>query len=1630
MEFLRSSRYFHRLDMERIDWEDLAKSVGEEMPETYTQEEYMERMATRSGSMSNRDVVYDHLAAAILIELHERRTSESFIDVVRELQENRDVMGKSRPLLSEEFVEFIEANEDKIVALMKESECFLPSLFGWKTLARAYLLRSNGRVRERMVHMFMRVALFIHRDDWERSTRAFYDMMKGCYTHATPTLFHAGTRRSQMASCFTEDAEIWTESGRKKIVDVEIGDRVLSTHTGKSGIVLQKHKNLRGDRRLYKLFTEDRYVATATGDHEFYVRDSRTGVEGWKRLDCLTRTDELKRVRCIKSIHTSFIFVKYPITQRLITEYPRMAGMLFARLSTMEITTTTRYIDVELPSNHRSVYRMMADSIQWSRMQAGMMHIRESEIIDVFSNKETRHLLMKWCLESNQREFALGWEDVYLGSGGTFSAKNRMEANTWSMALSVLLDRDYRNQGVDIYMDHGGEDDRCLCFRKKKRATDPTNGFVRFTRRIRVQEEEKRVGYVYTLGIQGDHSYSVGGVIAKNCFLMGTEDSVTGIFKTLSDTAQISKWAGGIGVHISNIRASGSYISGTNGHSNGILPMLKVYNDVSRYIDQCFTPDVLVMTIHGMMPIGKIQKGDLVLNRLGEFYPVKKVLHYDWNGEMLCVNGARVTPEHSFLTLHDEYMQLSEMSDRDILVFPKPVETVEEEMNSQTIQFLLGCAYRWNIQDNGVMSVWEDPHGIAYNLLRSLFDEKDYMVIKEMINLKTRSLLTFLEEQMERAMHQSERVRKQFLIARREKEEEPLWMTRIMETMVYLERAGKQCISEMKMYHVVYEGRILDLEMEGDPSYVTQIGAVHNGGGKRSGAFAMYIEPWHADIMEFVLAKRNAGAEDERARDLFYGLWIPDLFMERVEKNEMWSLFCPSRAPHLTDSIGTDFRRLYTTYEEEKRYEKQIRARDLWTEILRSQIETGTPYMLYKDSCNYRSNQQNLGVIKSSNLCVVGDTRLLTPSGTPTIETLYAEGMPVHEVWNGSSFASVHIQKTGENQSVMRLEFSNGVQLTCTPRHRFYVMREGRSLCVEASGVEIHDILETYHLPSRVFKRSEIPEPVKRSMEWISRKHHAWAENLSVYSTDRDSLIELLLQLQWCGLSSIIQHHPGRDEFELRMDRDRIEKLMGFILDTEMNRNGEEMEVVGMSVKGVSVCRIDLMERQVDTYCFSEPETGRGLFQGVCTGQCTEIIEYSDDKEYAVCNLASIALPRFLTTNPKRQILERGKVVVYSKKDCPFCALLELETRGMGFEIRDIADYALEWNDKRRIHALTTVPAIFLDNQHIGGFTDVWRSHLCPVFDFVELARVVKALVRNLNRIIDLNVYPLPESEVSNKRHRPIGIGVQGLADVFGSMRLAFDEPTARILNLEIFETMYYAALVASNELAVVEGPYSTFRGSPLSKGYFHFELVAPIMTEEDKKTRHTTDRYDWETLRQKIIHHGVRNSLMIAPMPTASTSQILGNNECFEPWTSNIFLRRTNAGEFYVCNSFLRRDLEALGSWDEETMNRLILAQGSVAQFSIPFFLRNIYRTVWEIPQKSLIDMAADRQYFIDQSQSLNIFVTEPSFELLTKIHFYGWKKGLKTGCYYIRSRPPVSSINFTIASNTTTNECISCSA
>ena len=759
-----------------------------------------------------------------------------------------------------------------------------------------------------------------------------------------------------------------------------------------------------------------------------------------------------------------------------------------------------------------------------------------------------------------------------------------------------------------------------------------------------------------------------------------------------------------------------------------------------------------------------------------------------------------------------------------------------------------------------------------------------------------------------------------------------------------------------KVKEVTYTGDVFDFNMENNHNYLTDSGLVHNSG-KRPGAFALYIEPHHPDVMEFLDLKKNTGNEEERARDLFYAMWLSDLFMERVKNNQDWSLLDPDECPGLQDAYGEDYNELYEKYEKEGKARKVVKARALWKKITDSQIETGVPYILYKDHINKKNNQKNVGTIRSSNLCVAPDTMILTSRGYYPIGEL--ENQKV-EVWNGTEFSETVVRKTGENQKLLTVHFSNGMTLNCTEYHKFYIQNGKNVEKVEAK--ELLQRINEYHKASHKYFSHYYDSDIKAPMPKIMKDGFSKIIKYDLPIIDTTSPAQynenevpinanVVTKIRW--LNNFLPKYCRRYEgFYFHLDEDKAKQLAFLLHTIGINptiecdvrlkiTNGQALKLYDLGVKidrfkkygkksinkHIKIDRIEDNNIISDTYCFNEEKKHAGVFNGILTSQCAEIVQYSDANEASVCNLASLSLPAFV-----------------------------------------------------------------IDEN---------------TYDHKKLIKVVKVAIRNLNKIIDLNFYPIPEAERSNLRHRPVGLGVQGLADTFIKMRVPFDSEKAKQINLDIFETIYYAALEMSCQIAQEEGPYSTFEGSPISQGLFQFDLwgVQP------------SDRYDWNDLRERIKKHGVRNSLLVACMPTASTSQLLGNNETIEPFTSNIYTRRTLAGDFIIINKYLIQDLIDLNLWNKDLKQMIIANNGSIQNIDgIPDDLKELYKTAWELKQKALIDLSIGRGPFVCQTQSLNLFFEEPTNNVLSSALFYGWKNGLKTGSYYIRSRPKVQAQQFTI--------------
>jgi ribonucleoside-diphosphate reductase alpha subunit len=915
-----------------------------------------------------------------------------------------------------------------------------------------------------------------------------------------------------------------------------------------------------------------------------------------------------------------------------------------------------------------------------------------------------------------------------------------------------------------------------------------------------------------------------------SCFLLNMEDSIDGIFKCISDTARISKWAGGIGISISDVRGNNSYIKGTAGKSDGIVPMLKVLNDTARYVNQCFTPNTYIYTKSGPKFIKNVTTSDEVITHDGTFRKVLKVIENTTENKI-----RQIKTEHSVVPIHctdvHEIMIIREQSDirersdirepeknesakfipakevkpGDFLSIPMSEKFTDVPSLTEDVCRFYGMFLSNGRRINASINANTSTEYIIENLCKDDFrfvnkfltennirvSEFDKILYNETSSYRDNSFVRFFDAEKKfpqflplldnnnnnyNNYNNSIKIHEDFINLPRKK---LLFLIRgfcesntdvFPETeidsstnfyaghtslsiihsirMIFL-RLGflpktatrkttnnqdyymlivnknefSNCLKNPVFKHISkvisnevvnYSGPVYDLNIQENHNYLTEVGIVHNSG-KRLGSFAVYLEPWHIDMYEFLECKLPHGPEERRAKDLFYALWVPDLFMTRVRENKEWSLMCPSKCPGLTETYGIEFEELYTRYEKEGRATKKIKAVDLWERIINSQIETGVPYICYKDAVNRKTNHKNLGTIKSSNLCA-------------------------------------------------------------------------------------------------------------------------------------------------------------------------------------------------------------------------------------------EINEYNDTKKYACCVLASLVLSSYVN------------------------------------------EPTVEDSEK--------VP---LPDSY---------------FDYQKLYQVVRVVTRNLDTIIDLNYYPTPETKDSNFSERPIGIGVQGLADVFFKLRTAYDSEEASVINRKIFETIYFAALTESCQLAKEKGKYNTYDGSPISQGLLQYDLWTAEDAEKGRKnTLKFSGMWDFEALKKDIEKYGVRNSLVTALMPTASTAQIMGSTEAFEPITSNVYTRRVLAGEYSVFNKYLANDLVRLGLWSKKMKNKLLKYKGSIQKIrSIPQELKNIYKTCWEIKQKVLINLSADRGPFIDQSQSLNLFFEKADYKLLTNAHFYGHMKGLKTGSYYIRSKPAGSSEAFTV--------------
>lgn len=1427
-----------------------------------------ELTAEQCASLISISPDYETLAIHIIVSNHHKNTNASFSETMEELYQYKDYHGKHSPLLSKSFIENVRSNSEELDKMCDYSRDFILSYFGFKTLEKSYLMHINRRIVERPQHMWMRVAVALHGNDIENVRKTYELMSQKKFTHATPTLFNAGTPRPQLSSCFLLAMD---EDSIECIYDTITECANISKWAGGIGVACSK------------------------------IRAKGSSIRG-------TNGRSNGIVPMLRVFNSTCLYIDQcvlPETYIYTSEGPcQIQNCCAGKTEILNLNGEMEKIEKVLEHSYEGEMIIIKSKLFIDDLQITPEH----PVCIAVSNQNRR-------IDDEEDEINYEW----------IEAKDLRVGDKMVYHQPKLLNNNYNLNEIDISKDLSVND-----------------------------------YFMYGLLLADGGSMLNSDTYAQICIYKKYDELYHTVISYLENRCikyEIieEKFA---------IREWDKIFIRWNKTVNLPFRYTDVYNEngIKRIHPRWFknTNEYLQEIIRGIILAYSVLKVD-------------KYICYD-NTSRELIEGMRYILIKMGILAGGYTMNTNEL------------ENIEIENESNYIN----CPKTFFIE----------------------IPQTKYICNLLYINTYTKNTPnTYIDES-------------------------------------YQSKSPNILTAEISnIYYTNYSGTLYDLKMNKEHNYTIHNGIVHNGGGKRNGSFAIYLEPWHADIEDFLQMRKNHGDENLKARDLFYAVWMPDLFMKRVKENGNWTLMCPDECPGLCDVYGEEFETLYTKYETENKGRQIIKARDLWFQILDAQMETGTPYIVYKDAVNRKSNQKNIGTIKSSNLCVAPETKILTDKGYYEIKSLCGEKV---NVWNGKEYSNVDIVKTGENQELIEVHTSDGCVLHCTPYHKFFIKlqqkqivdnnlkdkilkkynlkyKEGDAIhnnyidniirknteeivIVEASQLKNGDILQqcdfpTIHgentmlYPYSVGNMCDIDCDNKKSfyvpinnnlndkIEWFSglcdsvghiNKEKTNKEkyllstiinnaNLQLISYNKNFLIDVKMMLQTCGVNAEEYNYTQQESglYSLLLSEyDVIHlKQLGFsprklniniILNKENDiiiSKKDDIELYNFNrTKNIKIEKIVYSGRKDDTYCFNEPLRHAGIFNGILTSQCSEITLFTNHEETAVCNLASIVLPAYV------------------------------------------------------------VPA--------SGDTPVY-------FDYTELHRVAKIVAYNLNRVIDVNFYPNEKTRLSNMRHRPIGIGVQGLADVYMMMNLSFSSDYAKIINKNIFETIYHAAVESSMEIAQKEGPYETFIGSPASQGIFQFDMWNEETKNNEKNTENTETfnimnsepRYDWDILREKVKKYGIRNSMLLAPMPTASTSQIMGYNECFEPITSNIYSRRTLAGEFIVANKYLVNELISLGLWNEELKNNIIANNGSIQQISnLSVEIREKYKTVWELSMKTLINMAADRGQYICQSQSLNLWVENPSYSNLTAMHFYAFEKGLKTGIYYLRRRAAHKPQQFTI--------------
>jgi ribonucleoside-diphosphate reductase alpha subunit len=1850
-------------------------------------------------AMYNIHPDYNVLGSRILVDNHIKNTPTSMLEVVHLLPH----------ILDPDFINLIEKHHSVYDEMIDFDRDFLIDYFGLKTLMKSYLLRKDKIIIERPQHLWMRVAIFLHKDDFNAVKETYDWLSTKHFTHASPTLFNSGTKHPQLSSCFVAGTLVNTVNrGPVPIENVVIGDSVV-THNGNIKNVEQIHQNKLGHRKLYNVFMYNTQPFVATEDHKLWTYNTETMAIKWTRIDELTVNDYTslpningegtkftikpyidkyiytdKRImgydswKLYENFNNSIFTTEFDLTDDIMWLFGILtrSGIVIYNTNTANdkyilgvfITVTNpeqiqRICDI-LACNFDITQNMIEkdnSSIRITNLFLGILVETLLSTIPTTFYTLSRKLIHNWLLGFTHSSEYINQHLVIDVSAHAMKLLNDVytlcRLNNYAIS-EVRINGNVKNIEIDGFY-HNLNDDKSHVNMYIRNIDNTT--FVKYFHKI--EDKSKHSDYVYTLGVQDDHSYSIGGIIAENCFLTTVEDSVEGIFKTLTDCALISKWAGGIGINISDVRGNNSIIRGTNGVTQGILPLLKTYNATGRYINQCFVGSTIIYTKNGPKSIKNIIPNvDYVLTSNGTFKKVLGRIENEVEKKILKIKNAytlesiKCTDEHQIYISRDEgntckFVSASELCINDYMVFPIPTEYQDNDVLTNDLcrlyGILLACGYYvkdgwYNISIHSkfkstieflqkyldihidsdstqfkfkhnfpIKHEWIYPlqktkaiHPMFLNLPVSKLIHVLYGIFETKINLNNcqqyiyfvNSNRMFIESiryaflRLKTLTFGNKLFKSNAYYLKIPINENIIELTKLFgiqhdddHTIQWIEKDNFLMSKIKSINSVQFKGTVYDLQIDENHNYTTHMGLVHNSG-KRLGSFAMYIEPWHVDIFDFLNAKKNQGAEEERARDLFYALWIPDLFMERVKNNDVWSLMCPDTCVNLTSTYGDEFNKLYLEYENSGKFIKQIKARQVWDAIIESQIETGVPYMLYKDAVNRKSPQENIGIIKQSNLCT--EIVLYTDKNHISVCNLASIALP--------SFINLETMEFDYDklENVVRVVTRNlnkVIDLT------YYPVKEAKNTNLKHRpiGIGIQGLADVFAIlkwpfdseKSRQLNKcifeciyyASMSESCKLSKEFGpydcfdgSPMSHGifqfdmWNKN-HVHPSNRYNWDELKQDVMKYGLrnSTLIAPMPTASTSQILGFNECIVKgtlvtdIHGLAKPIEKIEPDESLltfndnfnklinsKVVEHLDKGVKdVVKLQLIDgRSIECtpeHKFKVCNTKTKEFEWIEASAITRdysfvmglrgiVDKYVDEKfdvEMFNCYFEKptiekcLALARLLGfVLADGHYIDMYKSIIHVDTlydsqlilhdlelldDTKTFAIVDNNinmTINIGKPITNIMCKVMEncrEPDFDIQHAMSTesnadiyVPQLLFDDmcprvfirEFLAGYCGgdgispylKWTNNNCKMVG-CDVVRAVSHLhhqkierfmhdIKYLFEKIDITTSIHTKEYVHNNSHIHVyNMKILNKSDFTNYVGFRYN--IHKMLRCEIFQTKFnYINAILQQRRDIIEKIFELYNTQQditiiynnvihQYENIFLHELSIPTLEYaiqciekksiidipidiNDEQFLNDMSVYDWFSKNDNIIEK-TKLCLPIYCIPFldrvgAGTKQVYDINildthsfvangmvvhNCIEPFTSNLYLRRTLAGEFTCINKYLVRDLHDLNLWTKDIMEKLIYYKGSVQYIKeIPQHIKDVYKTVWEIKQRSLLEMAADRGVYVCQSQSLNLFFDNPNYSKLTSAHFLGWQLGLKTGSYYVRSQSAIDAQNFTI--------------